>query len=398
MDKKSQGGTKAAALVAIIMALIILYILFMPPSERERLLYNKTTNETGGDVEEEGKTNITLLLEHPGLLEYLPTTEYEKSIPSLSLYTKTEAEIVKSQDFVTVKNSWITSKKYELKFSISDLDNAENFILNFNVDKAEGNLRIELNDKLIYDKEATGANVVLKLEKEDVKEENMIVFSASSVGLKFWSSNIYELQNIQVVADITDKTKQASKNRFILSTTETINLERSHLRFYVDCAQKLDLDNLEVLINNHIIYSQLPVCGDYVLQGFDPSILISGENMIEFRTQFLKQTTAYYTLDNILIRLELKEPTHPTYYFDISSSRFNKVTEGAKKIYMRMLFTDDIERKKAELRINGIETNLDTKDREFLKDISDFVKKDSNAIKIIPKTSLEIIDLRVSYE
>ncbi len=397
MNKKSQSGSKAAMLVAIIMGLIILYILFLPPSERERLLYNQTVNETsetGGTTE----GNITLLLEHPMLLEYLPTTEYEKSIPSFSLYIKTGSAVVKKQDFITVKNSWFATQTYEMIFPVSDLKNSDNFMLNFNLDKAQGNLMVKLNDKLIYDKEIKEANVVINLDKSDIKDQNKLVFSVSSVGIKFWSTNAYELSNVQVLADITDITKQASKTNFIISSTEINNLDQSTARFYVSCDKKLELDKLEVSINNHLIYSQLPLCGDYVQQEFDPAILISGENSMEFRTKFAGPTTAYYTLDNLLVKLKLKEPVYPTYYFDLSSKRFDKITQGTKKIKLRMLFTDDFESKRAELRINGIKTSLDTTKKEFIKDLSDFVKQDNNAIKIIPSANLEIIDLKVTYE
>ena len=43
--KKAQGGLNAAVLVAVIAGLIILYILFLPESEREQLLENKTVKK-----------------------------------------------------------------------------------------------------------------------------------------------------------------------------------------------------------------------------------------------------------------------------------------------------------------------------------------------------------------
>ena len=46
MLKRAQGGMNAAILVAIIAGLIILYIVFLPTSEREKLVEEKTTKTT----------------------------------------------------------------------------------------------------------------------------------------------------------------------------------------------------------------------------------------------------------------------------------------------------------------------------------------------------------------
>src|SRR3972149_8932827 len=157
-NKKAQegSGTKAASLVAIIAFLILLYILFLPPSERIRLLENQTENETTTTTANgttEANVNITLLLEHPGVLEYLPTTEYDKSIPSLSLYTKTEATTLQTAQAITIKNNWFSQQVYNISFSISDIRYTENIILSFNINKAGGNLIVEANGKELYNAE-----------------------------------------------------------------------------------------------------------------------------------------------------------------------------------------------------------------------------------------------------
>src|SRR3989338_6735673 len=167
-NKKAQqegGGTKAAALVAIIAGLVLLYILFLPPSEREKLLDNKTAENATKIGNETAEANLTLLLEHPGILEYLPTTEYEKSIPSLSLYTKTGARILQTAQAITVKSSWFAQQAYNLSFSIGDLRYTENIILSFNVDKAEGNLIVTANENEIYNRQVKENNLAITIPK-----------------------------------------------------------------------------------------------------------------------------------------------------------------------------------------------------------------------------------------
>jgi len=396
LNKKSQvSGKGAAALVAIIMGLIILYILFLPPSEREKLLFNATKNVTEEGVIEE---NVTLLLEHPGRLEYLAAKEYEKSIPSLSLYVKTESTIVKSLESIIVKNSWLGKQSYNLSFRIPDVEHTTNVILSFNAEKRKGILRLILNGKTIYEKEITEANVAVNIPKEYLQENNSLIFEVSSVGIRFWSSNIYELSSIKLVADITDVSKQYSSATFIISSSEINNLESSILRFYVDCENRLDLNKLNISINNHIIYSQIPICGDFVQLPFATEILSSGENKIEFKTEFNKPTTAYYALDRILIKLKLKEPSYPVYYFNLKKSQFDDIVSGKKKITMKLTFIDDVTTKKADLYVNGIISHIDTKEFDWTKDISDFVREGNNAIKIVPRITFDSSELTVILE
>ena len=66
-NKRAQAAA-AAALLAIIVGLIILYILFIPPGEREKIL--------GEDGERPGVTtvvteNVTLLSESPRRIDFL---------------------------------------------------------------------------------------------------------------------------------------------------------------------------------------------------------------------------------------------------------------------------------------------------------------------------------------
>ena len=61
-QRKSQGGLNAAILVAIVAGLIILYIIFLPISERESLINAEKTTQGG-----EGQSGI-LLKVFPGTL------------------------------------------------------------------------------------------------------------------------------------------------------------------------------------------------------------------------------------------------------------------------------------------------------------------------------------------
>lgn len=397
-DKKSQAsGGRAAALVALIMGVVILYVLFLPPAERQQLLYGNQTNVTpsGGVVTTTG--NVTLLLEHPGRLDYVAALAYDESIPSFNLYTKTEATTLKAVDSTVVQNGWFTSQSPNVTFTIGDVPNTNNVILSFQSDKNSGTLTITLNGNVIYQKETQESNIIVNIPKEFLQNQNSLVFSVSSVGAAFWSTNTYDISNLKIVGDVTDVSKQRSESKFILTTTETNNLDTSTLRFYLDCTNQLDLNKLEIAINGHEVYSDIPTCGDFINQPFSPNILVSGENTIDFGTNFTKPTTAFYSLDQILVKLTLKQPSYPSYYFDLDQNQFNNVVAGTANVTMNFLFTDSVSQKSADIFVNGILTHVDTRDSSWSKAISNYVRQGTNSIKIVPTITFEIADLQVDY-
>lgn len=402
-SKKAQEGegTKAATLVAIIGGLIILYILFIPPSEREDIL--NLTNDTNGADENGGASDEeipdeTLLLEHPGLLEHVSATEFEKSIPPTTLFVSTEAATLKTAESIDVKNNWFSNQAYNLTFSLSNVENTKNVIFSVNIDDKTGELTMELNGQKIYEKEPETSNLAINLPSDLLSERNSLLIKSDSVGFAFWKTNSYSLSNLKLVADITDVSGKKAQSSFIISSTEHNNLEKARLRFYVDCDEKADLGKLNVDINNNNIYSKIPICGDLISKPVSTNILSSGENTITFSTEVKKPSEAYYLIDNILIRLSLKEQIPFTYYFDLNSTQFEAVKSDDKNLTLNMLFTDSVSRKRADLFINGIQTGVETREKDYERKINSFAKEGNNAVKIDPTSTFEIVDLIVELD
>ena len=74
MNNKAQGGMNAAILVAIIAGLIILYIVFLPASQRQELLENRK----GTSQDDDGNTLLSVSI---GSLGTSGDLEESKSIP-----------------------------------------------------------------------------------------------------------------------------------------------------------------------------------------------------------------------------------------------------------------------------------------------------------------------------
>ncbi len=384
-------GSRAAGLVAIILAVIIVYILFLPPKAREELLFGNETGEIPG-ITPGAAGNLTLLLEHPGRIEFTAKNEIVHPIPTATLFSKTEASELKKIDSIYVKNTWFSERTGSFNFNVKDLANTENVILSFNVQRGRGVLIISVNGKEALAKEVT-ANSAVKIPKEFLQAENTVEISVSGVGFAFWRTNEYVLSNIRVTADITGIDTLESKNTFIVSSTEKNTVETTILRFVVDCRSD-ELKILDISINDHNIYSAVPDCGPQPPLEFLPQYLLSGENVVKFKTS----EGANYLIDQIKITSKLKELTNPVYAFPLSSSQFDDISAGKRKIILSFRFADSVEQKTAEIWVNGRLTNLNTKDIEWTKDVSQFAIKGSNSIELRPATSLFVVDLEVKLE
>lgn len=385
-------GSPAGALISIIVLLIILYLLFLPSNVRQEVLYGNDTRP--GTPSTSGTTNIsagTLLLEHPGKLEFLARNEIDHVIPTVSLFSKTESKELKKIDSAFVSNSWFSEKTSAFNFSIKDLENTDNVALALNVLKKQGSLIIKLNEKEVFNRESE-ANVALNLPSELLRNENQIEFFASGVGIAFWRTNLYTLQGIRVIADTTSVDTLASRNVFFITSTEKNSLESSSFKFFLECGG--EQKPISININQHNIFTGAPDCGAQRPIEFLPQYLQNGENVLTMSTD----KGANYIVDQMIVKTKLKQALPPIYFFPLSQDQIDAIKSGSKKAFIYLRFADSTEQKSGEIWINGVKTSLDTREISFNKDISDLVLKGSNAIEIKPRTTLFILDLEVRIQ
>ena len=384
---KAQSGINAAILVAIIAGLIVIYILFVPIEERKDILGINDSEEGNGGEEDEN----VLLLENPGRLEFIENKDIEKDIDPVNLYTRTDAVVLKELNSLYVKNGIFDKLGKSFEFKVNNLENTDSFLLTFIAKTHKGRLIINLNGYEVFNDEIAKLNVEpIKLPKDAVREDNVAEVSASGVGIAFWKTNEFALENIKITADFTDKSARESKNIFLMTESEEKNVEEIRLRFSPECNVG-SVGVLDVVINNHNIYSAVPDCGSLASREFSPFYLVPGENEIIFRAE-----KGRYLIDQIKITSTLKETPSYIYYFEISDEQMNDIEDNDKNINLTIDFVDDIEVKEAEIIINGRKIYLSrTTDAEFSRNIDNYVKEGTNSLKIIPKRTLDVREIRV---
>ena len=295
-SRSSQGGLNAAILVAIIAGLIILYIVFLPASQREKILEKNAGEKPAGE-----NPNV-LLKVFPGSLSVTQGLEDQKTIPDVFLVETTNAKELRKINPFIVRNGWFDKKANKIDFELDDPGNTDNAILTFAATKRTGILTIKLNNVVVFENELSSAIVEpVKLDKKLLGKTNSLEFSVSSVGLKFWTTNEYSFDNMKVIGDITDTTRQQSTNIFSLSDSEFSSMDKATLKFVPFCGNVNEPGTLDILVNNKKLFSTVPVCENAYRQSIPKSILNEGENNIVFKTN-----KGSYSVEQIAISLDFK--------------------------------------------------------------------------------------------
>jgi hypothetical protein len=391
MYKKAQSGINAAVLVAIIGALIILFVLFSSTEDKEDFL-NISNSRSSSSTGSGGINGDILLLEHPGTLIHLTKNEIEHELPSINLFSRTESNVFKYLGSIHTTNSVFNKKEQQVDFSISNPRRTTNVLLSFNVLESKGNLIISLNGREIYNREINNQNPnPVVLPKDLLEQNNVLVLSASGVGFNFLRTNVYNLENVKVTGDETDVSSQSSEIEFIIEQEEESNLESAKLRFVPECNLG-DVGKLDVYINTNRIFSSVPDCGisQRALE-FDYRYLSEGENTLLFSSQ-----EGNYLIDRIKITTKLRETPSYSYTFDINDDQFDEILDDEFFVNISMKFFDDFEDKAADIFVNANRFSMPrTKASYYSRDINNFVENGVNTLKVVPKTTFEIDDLKI---
>jgi len=390
--KKAQGGLNAAILIAVIAGLIMAYIIFLPEDEREALLENKTIDKIRNGNGIFDSENI-LLREFPGRIDTVEEVD-DKQLPNVYLFETTNAKELAQFNSFLVRNGWFDKKSKVVSFSLADVPNTDNVLLTFQALKHEGVLAVALNSEVVFE-QAMGSAVAdpVRLPKSLLQEENKLEFSVSTVGAKFWSTNEYSLENIKLIADVTDKSKQESSTVFTLTDTELYNTEETNLRFTPYCSAADAVGTLDISINSKNVFSGIPVCEDVYKQPIPIASLKAGQNEIKMKT-----SKGSYSVEQIKIEFDEEDIKTKVYFFEINDSSFKRIKNDKEKLFLNMEFVNDKEQKRADININDKFITLDQDEKAFSEDITEKVKQGNNFVEIKPRSLLDIVEIAVLFK
>tara|TARA_Y100000310_G_scaffold345600_2_gene467100 strand:- start:207 stop:1367 length:1161 start_codon:yes stop_codon:yes gene_type:complete len=382
--KFGQSTTNLMVFVILIALFMALYVLVLPPEERDVLLnqtFDDDLDDTGlGDVD-----SRNLLNERPGEVFPLTSNDQGHSINSVSLFFKEEPEYKVLSNGFSVSSSLFGSKEKELTFTVDELEDLDDLELTFISDMSGGDLVIELNGFTVFHDEALGeVDVILPLSR--VEEENILVFKTAGIGAAFWEKNEYSLREVSL-RKIFDRDNSEEDRFFVLSQDEFDSLQGAVLTYDVFCNS--GDGTLSVYLNGDLISSELLVCeAENKRLELDSEFLFSRTNTLTFSLD-----RGDYLIDQIKVDTSLSKSAYKQYVFLLDGGEYESVLKEDFGVELDMGLLGGL--KVADVLVNGFTVKLDTAGNRFNVDISEHVQEGENIIEIVPKREFEITTLKV---
>lgn len=387
MRKRAEApsGSSAATLVGIITILLVFYILFLPPAEREALLSEKNLTDTGEVIEKQ------VLLKAPiGNLEFVSENDFEHYLPNLYLHESRGAEILATINAFKIKKTLYKTDRKEHVFGIADPANTQNVFVSFASPLHEGILKVTFNDLDIFEGEVRQTNPPpIPIRKDYLKEKNAIAFQLEGFGMP---TREYEIQDMKIIGDVLDVSKMSAKSSIPLSQIEYNNLGRAWLDFYPLCDQ-LSIGAMTILLNNKAIFSGVPECESLNRKDLYKEDLRYGKNDIE-----ILLSSGSMSLEQIRIKTILDPTKSFMDYFNIKSKLYEDITDGWQQVKLLIKFVDDNKVKNARLNVNGRLYMIDQRTPTYTVDITNDIEEGNNYVELTPLTELNIIKLEITAE
>jgi hypothetical protein len=411
--RRGQNAAQAAILVAIIGGLLVGYILFLPPAERERLLFSDGSGPGPGGYYGGGSGSgvftqygpVLVFRDTPGTLRLQRSTISEHNIPSATIFTRIQTSVIKQMDSAIVKNGVFARQDLDIDFE-ADSRGTRNFLLSFNVDQAgERPMRVMLNGHLIYERpirERSPAPISLPVDY--LKEgTNTITIQAGDIGVEFWKSNEYRLRNILLTADLLDESHSQAAQSFSIPEQELGGYESAQLQFVPECDPKT-AGRLVVTLNSivmrnpdnttrelpNIVYSGIPDCG--VLFKTDvPRDALLPSNRLLFSSE------GQYVVDRIKLVVRLQQNDYPIYYFNIPKDMYDALDTAHGQLRLTITFTDYRNVKTGEVVINGFVQSFSTQEYAYQAVIDPgILTPGPNTIQIAPHVDkLDVAEVKI---
>ena len=368
------------------MVLLIFYILFLPASEREKLL-GENDSSTSVFVAREP---VVLLSDDVGTLTQVKEKDIEHSLTPVLLEERVSAEIFAELPPFSVRKGWWFAKPKEFVFSVENPALVEGGLLSFQVGQHRGLLSIKVNNVEVFDGELNNGPNVIKIKKELLQKMNVVEFAGEGFGL---FARQYFFNDVKVVGDVKDVARQSVVESFIVSPEEKNALASGYLSFYAVCNREL-AGTLTTTLNGKLLSSVVPNCNSvnrFELVGDD---FVEGKNLLNF-----DMPSGKARLDSVVVKTKLKPTKGYVNYFNVNSSVFSRVLNNNDRVMLRVYFVDDDAQKTADLNINGILSSVDQRNALYEKDITSKTREGNNYVALTPKVAeLNVVKLEVKVE
>lgn len=392
--KGAEEGKAVGVLILIIALFMVLYIIFIPPEEREQLLYPNATLQEGTTAVEK----LELLAESPGFVSPLKQEITEHNLMPVNLYIKSEPKTITLAQSLSITKG-LFSKSFPTLYFNLDMKDLKKVTLFFSVSKASGDLRISVNGNQFYSEELKPGVKIIEIPLSFLAEKNnALIFSVSSPGIAFWSSNSYILNDLGLKQEF-ELINSKEERTFTISQQEKDSLQSAVLSFFQLCNMKIpkQLAPLKIYFNDNpipVISTKIRCISQEQTIELKPEDFESGPNKLSF----VLEESGDFSFNELKVLAEAKQTDYPSYTFGISKNQYDDIKAGTKKIQIELYLEDNKKSKNARISLNSGDIFMQEKSSEFKYDIKDYVEQGSNFIRIVPNNEFVITGLKVTLE
>jgi hypothetical protein len=373
----------AAATVILTGLFIILYILFLPPAEREALIGSAT-----GDTEDPTIVDPLdrLLDESPGLVSTRSETSETRNLNAFTLLARGEYTPVFSSGETDVFTSRYDRKRFERTFIVDAVPLDARMSISFA--EVTGPIRVYMNNQEVYSGKPVSRSNKQILDLPLIQGANTVRIE-SAEHWWFWGNNAAWIDSVQVIANVYSPQTARSEQTFSLPAENRQHLERASLRFLLSCDSTSQ--QLMIRLNDEMIGSLVYDCSSPQEVEL-PKNLLSDTNALTFEA-----SRGVVSVQAPTLRLFYERSVDPLYYFHLDKDQWDAIRTNEKEAWIYISFVRDDTEKDilADLNGNYVSVRLDRSEREFRQDISRFIEEGENYLRLEPRRSAQIVKLQI---
>jgi hypothetical protein len=378
-----QSASGAAGLVILMGLFIILYILFLPPADREALIGSATSNTTDPTIVD---PIDRILDESPGLLVPQRETSETRNLNSFTLLARGEFTPVFSSGEAQIFTSRYDRRVLERTFMMDAVPTEARMSISFR--EVSGAIRVYVNNQEVYSGRPMSRSNKQILNLPIAHGINTIRIE-SSERWWFWGSNSADIESVQVIANVYSPQTARSEQTFSLPEQNRQHLERASLRFLLSCDSSRQ--QMAIRLNDQILGSTVYDCES------PQELELPLNRLTDMNTISFEASQGVVSVQSPTIRLLYERAVDPLYYFRLTDEQWEDVRDGTKEARLYFSFVRDSEEQDLIADVNGnfISVRLDREEYEFAQDVSSFIERGENYLRLEARRAARIVKVQV---
>ncbi len=281
----------------------------------------------------EGEDNITDVTQITGAFSI---GSYPKDIPryirigDFTVSYAVGSEVIKTGRNVEVKKGLTQNKPYTMSGEIeqnTDLVTSGFVVISVLNTNSQGNLIVKINDEKVFDQVVRPGKIEIPLDKNVLKDYNVVEISCSHPSWKFWSSTVYSIDKVEMGINFYGNLQKSES--FLVYEDELKDFKSAEVSFRMDDFK--GEGDIIISINDVMIFKGEPSLRfNQMFDALDVR-LGPGINTISFSAE----SGASYDIEDAEIIIIHEEPGRKTrsFDFDVSSSQYDNL-EGEIEFYI----------------------------------------------------------------